>query len=180
MGWNYLSIPKHQWCNSAISSHISLGMWLLIHAEIKANPSMLVKKKAPGITTLRHTPNGQQLTDKTFKYISLNENLQTSNKISSRHVPWDLTDGKSLTDSKSALVQLMAWCQTGAKPLSEPMLIAKQATSHYQWYSLLMHIYFNRPQSVINAISLKLILESLCRKLVKIKVSYHTSFLHNT
>ena len=26
------------------------------------------------------------------------------------------------TDNKSALVQVMAWCQTGNKPLPEPML----------------------------------------------------------
>ena len=29
---------------------------------------------------------------------------------------------KDPIDNKSALVQVMAWCQTGNKPLSEPML----------------------------------------------------------
>ena len=29
---------------------------------------------------------------------------------------------KDLFDNKSALVQVIAWCQTGTKPLPEPML----------------------------------------------------------
>ena len=29
---------------------------------------------------------------------------------------------KGSNDNKSVLVQVMAWCQTGAKPLPEPML----------------------------------------------------------
>ena len=43
----------------------------------------------------------------------------------------------------SALVQIMAWCQSGDKPLSEPMMIF-----------LLMHIYITRPHPV-NTLNLK-------------------------
>ena len=37
-------------------------------------------------------------------------------QITLKYVPW------GLIGNKSALVQLMAWHLTGAKPLSEPML----------------------------------------------------------
>ena len=37
-------------------------------------------------------------------------------QISLKYVP------RSPIDNKSALVQVMAWCQTGDKPLPEPMM----------------------------------------------------------
>ena len=39
---------------------------------------------------------------------------------------------KSQIDNKSALVQVMAWCQAGNKPLPEPMLT--QFTEAYMWH----------------------------------------------
>ena len=52
-----------------------------------------------------------------FKCISLNENFWILNKISLKYVPYDLID------NMIALVQIMAWCSTGDKRLSEPMLV---------------------------------------------------------
>ena len=46
----------------------------------------------------------------------MNEKFFIFVQISLRFVP------KSLIDDKSALVQVMAWCWTGNKPLPEPML----------------------------------------------------------
>ena len=46
----------------------------------------------------------------------LNENVQTSNKASLKCVPWG-----SVGD-KSSLIQVMAWCRIGNKPLPEPMM----------------------------------------------------------
>ena len=56
------------------------------------------------------------LADNIFKCIFLDENVRISIKISLKFVP------KGPTDNKSALVQVMAWHRTGAKPLPEPML----------------------------------------------------------
>ena len=55
------------------------------------------------------------LVDDIFKCIFMNEKFFISILISSRFI------SKGPTDNKSALVQVMAWCQTGDKPLSEPM-----------------------------------------------------------
>ena len=56
------------------------------------------------------------LADDMFKCIFLNENICISNKISLKYVLW------VFIDNRSVLVQKMAWCQPGDKPLSEPML----------------------------------------------------------
>ena len=48
--------------------------------------------------------------------IFLNENVWLSINISLEFAP------KGPIDNKSALVQVMAWCRIGDKPLSEPML----------------------------------------------------------
>ena len=64
--------------------------------------------------TLRPRQNGPHFTDDTFKRISLNENIKISIKISLNFVPW------GPINNIPALVQIMAWRQSGAKPLSEP------------------------------------------------------------
>ena len=55
------------------------------------------------------------LADNIFKHIFLNDNIRISIQISLKFVP------KGLIDDKSALVQVMAWHQTGDKPLPEAM-----------------------------------------------------------
>ena len=65
----------------------------------------------------------------TFKYIFLNENVIISVKISLKFVP------KGPISNIPTLVQIMAWCRPGDKPLSEPKLD-----------SLLTHICVTRPQ----------------------------------
>ena len=54
--------------------------------------------------------------DDIFKLIFLNENIWISIKISLKYVPM------GPINNKPALVQVMAWHQTGVKPLSEPMM----------------------------------------------------------
>ena len=68
------------------------------------------------INTLRSRQNGRHFADDTFKRIFLNENIRTSIKISLKFVP------KGSTNNIPVLVQIMAWCQSGNKPLSEPMM----------------------------------------------------------
>ena len=73
----------------------------------------------------RHFPND------ILKWIFLNENLWLLIKISLKLLPL------SLMNNISALVQIMAWCPPGDKPLSKPMMV-----------SLLTHIRLTRPQWV--------------------------------
>ena len=54
--------------------------------------------------------------DDIFKHIFLNENDRISIQISLKFVP------RGSNDYKSAFVQVMAWHQTGDKPLPEQML----------------------------------------------------------
>ena len=56
------------------------------------------------------------LTDDIFKCIFLNENNRILIRISLKFVP------RSPVDNKLALVQVMAWRQTGDKPLHEPTM----------------------------------------------------------
>ena len=60
--------------------------------------------------------NGRHFADDIFNRTFLNENVWISIKISLKFV------SKGAIDNKPALVQIMAWCRPGDKPLSEPML----------------------------------------------------------
>ena len=71
------------------------------------------------------------LPDNVFKGIFLNGNVRISIKISLKFVP------KGLIYNISALVQVMAWCSAGYRPLSEPMTVR-----------LPKHICVTRPQWV--------------------------------
>ena len=61
----------------------------------------------------------------------LNENVLISFEISLKFIP------KGPINNTPALVQIMAWCQPGDKPLFEPMMVIS-----------LMHICITRPQLV--------------------------------
>ena len=83
------------------------------------------------VNTLRPKQNGRRFADETFKHIFLNENVRISIKISLKFVP------KGPVNNNPALVHIMAWRRSGAKPLSEPMIV-----------SLLTHICVTWPQWV--------------------------------
>ena len=82
------------------------------------------------VNTLRPRQNGCQFPD-IFKCIFLNENIYMSINTSLKFVP------KGPINIIPALVQIMAWCRTGDKPLSEPMMVC-----------LLTHICVTRPEWV--------------------------------
>ena len=63
--------------------------------------------------------------DNISKCIFINEKFCISIRISLKFVP------KGPIDNNPALVKIMAWCRTGDKPLSEPMLT--QFTDTYMW-----------------------------------------------
>ena len=81
--------------------------------------------------TLRQKQNGRHFPDDIFKCIFLNEKVRISIMISLRFV------SKGRINNIPALVQIMAWRQSGDKPLSEATLV-----------SLLTQICITRPQWV--------------------------------
>ena len=83
------------------------------------------------INSLRLRQNGRYLADDTFKRILLNENVRIWIKNSLKFVP------KGPINNIPALVQIMAWCRPGDKPLSEPMMVSSPT-----------HICVTRPQWV--------------------------------
>ena len=83
------------------------------------------------INTLRPRQNGRHFADGIFKCIFLHENVWILIKNSLKFVP------KGSINNIPALVQIMAWRRSGAKPLSESMLV-----------SLPTHICITRPQWV--------------------------------
>ena len=83
------------------------------------------------VNTLRSRQHGRHFADDILKGIFLNENVIISIKKSLKFVP------KGPINNIPALVQIMAWCWPGDKPLSEAMV-----------GSLLTHICVTRPQWV--------------------------------
>ena len=81
--------------------------------------------------TLRPRQNGRHFADDIFKCIFVIENVWILIKISLKFVP------KGPIPNIPTLVQIMAWCRPGDKPLSEPTMA-----------SLLTHICVTRPQWV--------------------------------
>ena len=89
--------------------------------------------------TLRPRQDGRHFAD-SFTCIFFNENCCILIKFSFKYVR------KGPVDNNRALVQIMAWRQSGDKPLSEPMMI-----------SLPTHICVTRPQWVKPAVNFGLI-----------------------
>ena len=81
--------------------------------------------------TLRQRQNVRHSPDDIFKCIFLSENVWLLLRISLKLVP------RGLINNIPALVQIMARCRPGDKPLSGLMMVR-----------LLMHIYVTRPQWV--------------------------------
>ena len=69
------------------------------------------------LNILRSRQNGHHFADDTFKRIFLNENVVISIEISLKFIP------QGPISYILALLQIMAWCRQGDKPLSEQMII---------------------------------------------------------
>ena len=83
------------------------------------------------VNTLRPRQDGRHFPDNIFKCFFLNENVWILIKTSLKFIP------TGAINNIPALVQIMAWRQSGDKPSSEPMMV-----------SLLMHICVTQPQWV--------------------------------
>ena len=122
----YYSTEERHYIAINIHSHkhkndsVTMGAW---------NPGGLLGSKS--VNTLRPRQNGRHFADDLLKCIFLNENLCNSIQISLKFVP------KGPNNNITALVQTMAWCRPGNKPLSGPMVVR-----------LPTHICVTRPQWV--------------------------------
>ena len=83
------------------------------------------------INTMRPRQNGHHFTNDIFKCIFLNESVWISIKISLMFVPKVRINKIPAKKKIPALVQIMAWCQPGDKPLSEPMMIRLPMHMHH-------------------------------------------------
>ena len=82
------------------------------------------------LSTLGPRQDGRYFADDIFKCIFFNENGCILIKFSLKYVRKG-----SIDNNPPSLVQIMAWCRSGDKPLSEPMMII-----------LPTHICATRPQ----------------------------------
>ena len=98
-------------------------------APISPHSGSLISGLWNWVNTLRPKQNERHFAGDMFKGIFVTENEWILLKISLNFVP------KSPINNIPVLVQIMAWCRPGDKPLSEPMII-----------SLPTHICFTRPQ----------------------------------
>ena len=81
------------------------------------------------LNTLKPRQNGRHFADDIFKCILFNGNVWIPITISLKFVP------QGPINSILELVQIMAWCQAGNKPLCEPKVVR-----------LLVHICITQPQ----------------------------------
>ena len=83
------------------------GPW---EAGLRFTQVLFINSSLPG-------QNGHHFADNIFRFIYLNKTFCILIKILLKFVP------KDPTDNKWVLVQVMAWCLIGDKPLPKPMLI---------------------------------------------------------
>ena len=132
--WFWAPSMNWLWCSEAyaiivLGQHCSRQrlVYYLRQYWLAINETILLH-----INILRPRQNGRHFADDIFKCIFLNENVRISIEISLKFVL------KESINNIPALVQIMAWCRPGDKPLSEPIMV-----------SLLTHICITRPQWVM-------------------------------
>ena len=79
------------------------------------------------LNTLRPRQNGRHFPYDIFKCISFNKNASISLSISLKCVP------KVRINNIPTLVQIMAWCRPGDKPLSEPVMVRLPTHTCVTW-----------------------------------------------
>ena len=114
-------------------------VWFLYNIEIlralRFKSSQVFLKRPPGLSTqvvntLKMRQNGCHCADNIFKCTFLHENWCLLIKI----LPNFAANGP--INNIPSLVQIMAWCWTGTKPLSKPMMYKFTDTYMYHWASM--------------------------------------------
>ena len=102
-----------------MTESIICTVWLLSNLTVTSILSLKGTNEYRQPHSLNSSPPGQNdrhLSDDIFKCIFMNKKFCSLILISLKFVP------KHPIDNIPALVEIMAWCQIGDKPLSEPML----------------------------------------------------------
>ena len=108
------------WCHQATSHYLShcwprsMSPYCITRPQwVNCNPQCLM---GLDVKSLRLRHNYRHFADNIFKCIFVNENVSISLEISPKFIPmvW--------LNNIPALIQIMAWCRAGDKPLSEPMM----------------------------------------------------------
>ena len=114
-----------------------------------------------------------------LKCVFLNKNVLNSLKISLKSVP------KFRINNILALVQIMAWCRSGVKPLSVPMmlnLLTHICVTRYPWvadFHVYIHIFCNCNNLKNILITWGFVPLNLVHLLVSIFVVYKMSYMGN-
>ena len=123
--------------NQHTSDKSSIQFTALIKRQIITHPNPWFNGGwvQPPFNTLRPRQNGRHFPEDIFKCIFVNENIFIPTKSSLKFVP------NGSINNIPALVQIMAWCRPGDKPLSEPMMVdlpTHICVARPQWVKLVM------------------------------------------
>ena len=124
-------LPFLSWFCKDIFSACSQKATYCINSPYQIKDKLIPMHWICSFNTLRPGQNGRHFADDIFKRIFFKENIWILIKISLKFVP------KGPINKIPALFQIMAWCRSGDKPLSETMMV-----------SLPTHICVTRPQWV--------------------------------
>ena len=114
----FLCLKHKQAVQQTVKSQWMQTPWCSCNVIVMLSFVLMIYAQTPRVNTLRQGQNGHHFAEDIFKCIFLNENGLISIKISLNFVP------KGSINNIPALVQIMAWCQSGDKPLSETMMVS--------------------------------------------------------
>ena len=118
----------HHWLDHVLITQHTWPYLDLVHSG-QQNSHIWSNSHTHPVNKLRAKENGPYFWENTFKCIPLNANYCIFAEISHKF------PSKGQTNNNSTLVQVMAWCRTGNKPLPEPMLTN---ISHTIWHRQLI------------------------------------------
>ena len=131
----WLMLPVIGQSGTSSGGGVTKSPWIDFFLEISAFAKVYVK---PSKSYLTHWPLGNF--NKVFKFILAIDGWDISHEISSRWMSLDLTD------DKSTLVQVMAWCrQATSHYLSQcwPRSLSPYGVTRPQWVKLWWHLWYS-------------------------------------
>ena len=111
LGWYFSQSRQHGGCVLTVMTRVLASV-----RGVAFFVGFVANGPYKSMNTLRQRQNGWNFADNILKCILLNEKIWILIDISLKFVL------KDLINNIPALVQIMAWCRTGIKPLSEPMV----------------------------------------------------------
>ena len=132
-----------KWC----PTHFGIIIYMLLAITVPSNATHLMAQGHHQVLFITFTRNDEHIeaqtnyphfTDDIFKWFFLNENVWISPKISLKFVP------KIRINNIPTLVQIMAWCLPGDKPLSETMLVSLArhiCVTQPHWVNIFAKVY---------------------------------------